>query len=303
MSLCVASHVVLDEIIDSEGGISESLGGPVCYGSLLAKTFNFTAHPATKAGRDILPKRDTLQECNIILNDDQIDNNNPTTRFRLVSKGNGGRDLFLLARCSRLEASDIPDTDGVVISPVFDEITGFTLDEIIKRKKNSFIMVDPQGFLRNVTDTGSVFNKTFLDLNLTGVSAIKADEEELSAMTGGVYSIEGMKMLRKKFGIEFVISTFSNNILFLHKNIIYTITLKKLNSPDHTGLGDILASGFTCAYLKERDPLWAICFGAGAVITSLLSKKTGVTKVPLRMNSIERNASYLYNMVKFKIVD
>ena len=44
-------------------------------------------------------------------------------------------------------------------------------------------------------------------------------------------------------------------------------------------------------------------FWSGAVITSLLSKKTGVTKVPLRMNSIERNASYLYNMVKFKVVD
>jgi fructose-1-phosphate kinase PfkB-like protein len=140
-------------------------------------------------------------------------------------------------------------------------------------------------------------------LDLTGVTAIKADEEELAALTGGVPSIDGMKILKKKFDIKFVISTYSNNILFLHKNILYTINLKKLDSPDHTGLGDILASGFSCAYLKEEDPLWAICFGAGSVVTALQSKKTGLEKVPTRKNLIERNTSYLYNTVKFKVID
>ncbi|HEU5120373.1 MAG TPA: ribokinase, partial [Candidatus Nitrosocosmicus sp.] len=191
----------------------------------------------------------------------------------------------------------------IVISPVFNEISVATLSAIKNKKNNQFIMVDPQGFLRKVNETNAVYSLAKLDLDLTGVTAIKADEEELSALTGGVSSIDGMKILKKRFDIKFIISTYSNNILFLHKNIIYSINLKKLDSPDHTGLGDILAAGFSCAYLKEKDPLWAICFGAGSVITALQSKKTGLEKVPTRMNLIERNASYLYNTVKFKVIE
>ncbi|KAA2279153.1 PfkB family carbohydrate kinase [Candidatus Nitrosocosmicus agrestis] len=303
MKLCVASHVVLDEIINANGESSESLGGPVCYGSLLAKTFGFAATPATKAGGDILPMLESLKACNVILKSSQIDKEMPTTRFRLVSRMSGGRDLFLLNRCSPIELKDIPEFDGIVISPVFNEISVTTLSAMIKNKNNQFIMFDPQGFLRRVTESNSVYNLTKLDLDLAGVTAIKADEEELSALTGGISSIDGMKILKKKFDIQFIISTYSNNILFLNKDILYTINLKKLDSPDHTGLGDILAAGFSCAYLKEKDPLWAICFGAGSVIAALQSKKTGLEKVPPRKNQIERNASYVYNTVKFKVID
>lgn len=303
MKLCVASHVVLDEIIDINGETSESLGGPVCYGSLLAKSFGFAATPATKAGGDILPMTESLKACNVNLTSNQIDKSMPTTRFRLISRANGSRDLFLLDSCSPIELTDIPEYDGLVISPVFNEISIATLSEIKNKKNNQFIMVDPQGFLRKVNENNAVYSLTKLNLDLTGVTAIKADEEELSALTGGVSSIDGMKILKKRFDIKFIISTNSNNILFLHKNIMYSINLKKLNSPDHTGLGDILAAGFSCAYLKEKDPLWAICFAAGSVITALQSKKIGLEKVPTRMNLIERNASYLYNTVKFKVIE
>ncbi len=303
MKLCMASHIVLDEIIDLEGKKTESLGGPVCYGSLLAKTFNFQSVPATRAGKDILESEMQLTKCNIRLNKSQVDPINPTTRFRLISKKNGGRELFLLSRCSPITINDIQDSDAFVLSPVIDEISPDTLSQIVNREKNRFIMVDPQGFLRKVSDDGSVTNKSHLELDLNGVSAIKADEEELSALTGGVTSVEGMKMLKKKYNLEFIISTVNNNIIFFHKNIIYSITLKKVDSPDHTGLGDILATGFSCAYLKEKDPLWAICFAAGSVITALQSKGRGIEKIPSSMRLIERNSTYFYNTIKFKVID
>jgi len=55
--------------------------------------------------------------------------------------------------------------------------------------------------------------------------------------------------------------------------------------------------------LKEKDPLWALCFGVGSIIASLSTNKKGLNKVPQKMNPIERNASYFYNLVKFKIID
>jgi sugar/nucleoside kinase (ribokinase family) len=189
------------------------------------------------------------------------------------------------------------------MSPVIDEICPDTLSQIVKREKDRFIMVDPQGFLRTVCENDSVINKKYLDLNLNGVTAIKADEDELSALTNGLTGVEGMMTLKKRYNIEFIVSTFDTNVIFLHKNIVYLIPLKKLESPDHTGLGDILATAFTCAYLKEKDPLWAICFGAGSVISALQSKKRGIEKIPSSLRLIERNSTYFYNTVKFKVVD
>jgi sugar/nucleoside kinase (ribokinase family) len=303
MKICIASHVALDEIIDLRGEKTESLGGPVCYGSLLAKTFNFSTFAATRVGNDMVRKLQLLRDCNIFLTENQIDKSNPTTKFRLILNKDSGRQLYLLSSCSEIKVNDFVDSDALLLSPIFEEISQDTLRKVVDNYGDRFIMIDPQGFLRYENSEGLILNRKRIDLDLKGVTAIKADPEELSALTGGTASIEGMIKLRDKFNLEFVISTGSNSIIFLHKNIVYTIKFKKIDSPDHTGLGDILATGFTCAYLKERDPLWAICFGAGSVISSLESKKTGVQKVPERMNLIERFASYFYNTVNFKVVD
>lgn len=303
MKICIASHVALDEIIDLRGEKTESLGGPVCYGSLLAKTFNFNTFAATKVGNDMVGKLQLLRDCNIFLTENQIDESNPTTKFRLILNNDSGRQLYLLSSCSEIKVNDFVDSEALLLSPIFEEISQDTLRKVVGNYGDRFIMIDPQGFLRYENSEGLILNRKRIDLDLKGVTAIKADPEELSALTGGTTSIEGMIKLRDKFNLEFVISTGSNSIIFLHKNIVYTIKFKKIDSPDHTGLGDILATGFTCAYLKERDPLWAICFGAGSVISSLESKKRGVQKVPERMNLIERFASYFYNTVNFKVVD
>ena len=303
MKVCIASHVALDEIIDLEGEKTESLGGPVCYGSLLPKTFGFGAFAATKVGNDMVEKTQLLKDCNIFLTENQIDKSNPTTKFRLVLNKEGGRQLFLKSSCSEISVEDFVDCNAFLVSPIYEEISQNTLQKVVDKFRGSFIMIDPQGFLRYKNKEGLILNRKSIDLDLSGVTAIKADPEELSAITGGTASIEGMIKIRDKFNLQFVISTCENSIIFLHKNIVYTIKFKKIDSPDHTGLGDILATGFTCAYIKERDPLWAICFGAGSVIASLESKKKGVQKVPDKMNSIERFASYFYNTIKFKVVD
>lgn len=304
MKICIASHIVLDEIVDLEGKSTESLGGPVCYGSLLAKAFNCSTITATRAGFDILDKKEILKNCNIFLREDQIDNTKPTTRFRLVLNKDEGRALFLLSKCSEITLHDFTNSDGVILSPVFDEISQDTIRQIVQQEKNRFIMIDPQGFLRHKNkDDQSIQIRKELDLDLNGITGIKTDEEELVALTGGIGSVDGMKILKKKYNLEFAISTGKNSIFFLHKDTLYTITFKKIDSPDHTGLGDILTTGFSCSYLKERDPLWAICFGAGSVIAALQSKKKGVEKIPNQMNLIERQATYFYNTIKFKTVE
>ena len=49
----------------------------------------------------------------------------------------------------------------------------------------------------------------------------------------------------------------------------YKIKLDHICARDSTGLGDILTAAFTCAYLKEKDPKWSLCYGAGAIKAAL----------------------------------
>jgi sugar/nucleoside kinase (ribokinase family) len=306
MKIGIASHIVKDSIIDSEGTKIESLGGPACYGSVIAKTFKLDAYLFTKVGNDISNKLEFLKENNIFIKNDQIDEKNPTTRFQLFLNKNGSRKLLLLDKCSPIDISyrDIDNLDGIILSPVIDEIPRNIFQNLAKTKKEKFIMLDPQGFLRNWNkETLLISYKEKLDLDFKGITAIKTDEEELSALTKGISSIEGMKLLKKKYCLEFVISTGYNSVLFLNKNILYSLSFNKIPNQDNTGLGDILTSGFSCSYLKERDPLWAICFATGSVIASLDANKKGLEKVPRKINLIERNASYFYNTIKFKIID
>ncbi|MGN6560453.1 MAG: PfkB family carbohydrate kinase [Candidatus Nitrosocosmicus sp.] len=307
MKIGIASHIVKDSIIDTEGNEIESLGGPACYGSIIAKTFKLDSYLFTKVGIDILKDLEFLKENGILIKKDkQIDEKSQTTRFQLILNKDGDRKMRLLTRCSHIEmnSTDTDNLDGIILSPILDEIPNELFDSITKTMKDKFIILDPQGFLRIWNkETLQILYKQYVDLELRGLSAIKTDEQELLALTNGIGSIEGMKLLKNKYNLEFVITTGFNQISLLNKNIVYSLSFKKIPTQDNTGLGDILTSAFSCAYLKEKDPLWALCFGAGAVVSSLNTNKKGLEKIPRKMNLIERNASYFYNTIKFKIID
>jgi len=79
----------------------------------------------------------------------------------------------------------------------------------------------------------------------------------------------------------------------------YWLSVNDIDTVDSTGVGDILCASFSCAYLREKDPIWAICFGAGAVKAALETREVGVAKIP-SMSKIEQTASYFYNAIGFQ---
>ena len=136
-----------------------------------------------------------------------------------------------------------------------------------------------------------------MTLDLSGITAIKVDKEELAALTGGLEGLEGMQFLQSK-GVKFVISTTDKAVHLLHDKMHYWVKVD-ISTSDYTGAGDILSAAFCCSYLKERDPLWALCFGAGAVRAALETKLTGLNKIPSK-SQIEHNAYYYYGTVAFQ---
>jgi sugar/nucleoside kinase (ribokinase family) len=296
----IASHIVLDTIKGIDGSVSESMGGPPCYCGITARRFGFDVSLATRVGKDFPAQmHQLLRDSDLIVSDRQVAAA-PTTRFSLVSEGDS-RKLVLNSKCDPLTAGEIRDmkVDCWLASPVVDEIPFDVLAAIKQNKgKKNFVMLDPQGYMRTVDNSGNVSMKESLDLDLSGITAIKVDSQEMSALAGGLQGVEGMQHLQSK-GIEFVVSTEHRVIHLLHKKMHYWIKLREVDTSDSTGAGDILSAAFCCAFMKEKDPLWAICFGAGAVRAALETKYIGLGKVP-QISKIEQSASYFYNTIGFQ---
>ena len=288
MKLDVISHCTIDtiEINDSEYVVP---GGPGCYCSLTARALKFDVKLHTKFGSDFT-LADYLTEQKIVF--ENAFSTEPTTQFTLQLV-NSERTLFLKNKCEIIN-NVILDTDSVIISPLFDEIP-LELFEKIKNDVN-FVLLDPQGFLRRVNSENKIYLER-TDLNLTGVSAIKVNSDELKALTNADH-LDGIKILQKK-GIDNVILTDKQNISLLSENKIYSITLPDITLNDTTGIGDIFSAAFCCTMLKEKDVLWALSFGGGAAQAALESGQIGLEKIPSK-GAVESNAYYFYNTIKFK---
>ena len=301
MKIAVASHIALDTIQDMKGRITESLGGPACYCSLTAREFKFKIELATKVGKDFSQdSRIMLRNNGISIKDTQI-TDSPTTRFRIVLKKES-RDLFLLSKSSPITIEDIKEikTDCWIVSPVIDELPYSVVKEIVNDNNNvEFVMLDPQGYIRTTNSDGRISLLSDLKMDISGISAIKVDPQELSALASGRKGIEGMQFLQVCKGVKFVISTEYRIVRLLYNKMHYWINLPEVDTPYSTGIGDILSSAFCCAYLKEKDPVWAICFGAGAVRAALETNLEGIDKIPSK-SKMEQSASYYYNTLSFQ---
>jgi len=186
------------------------------------------------------------------------------------------------------------DADGHLVSPIYHEITNETLKKI--KDNSNFLFVDPQGFLRQKDSQNNVFleNK---NIDLSGVSAIKVNPEEAKCIVNGTAD-EMMLALQKK-GVEHVLLTNKTEVSLLVKDKVYSISLPNKQIHDTTGIGDIFCSTFCCTMIKEKDFLWALCFAGGAAQAALDSKNIGLQKIP-KKGIIQTNASYFYNLVKFR---
>ncbi|MGI0097406.1 MAG: PfkB family carbohydrate kinase, partial [Nitrosopumilaceae archaeon] len=213
MKFAVFSHCTIDTI-ELDTSTNEQIGGAACYCGITAKNLKFDAKIHTKFGNDF-PKEFLLR------NKIEFENalsEQPTTRFKITISGSD-RTLSLLNTCEPIEYSKT-NADGIVISPVYHEITNDVYKKI--KQDSSFVLLDPQGFLRRTdSEKKIILEKT--DIDLSKISAIKTSPDELFCLTNNI-GIESMKNLQKR-GVEHVIVTNKREITILVKDKLYSITL------------------------------------------------------------------------------
>ena len=288
MKVGIFSHCTIDTIIyDNEQ--YDAPGGPASYCSFTARKQKHDVDLYTKFDSNY-PLDDFFKENNIITHNSLSKLN--TTHFRIELNGSD-RKLFVENICEEIEFVS-NDVDGVLISPVFDEISLETYSKI--KNTANFVFLDPQGFLREKNSKNEVVLKK-TDLDFKNINCIKTNPDELYSLTG-LSGNDGLKKLQK-LGVDYVIYTNKQEISLLVKDKLYSIALPKIVLTDTTGIGDIFSSTFLCTMLKEKDFLWALSFAGGAAQAALESKAFGIEKVPEK-NAVENNGSYFYNMVDFK---
>ena len=291
--LAVYGHCTVDRITIS-GDTYEQIGGSACYCAIMARRLGFDAHMLTRFGPDF--PRAYLDDERVTYADSAL-SSSMTTRFALSVAGGGGaeRTLKLEHACTPIDYEPSGDADCTVVSPLCGEISGETLAMV--KKDSAFLLVDPQGFLRVSGGGDGTVTLRRADLDLSGVGAVKASRDEAYHLTGASGD-EAMILLQKR-GVSNVLYTDGVNISLLNGDKIYSIVLPNKRIYDTTGVGDILCSAFCCTMIKERDFLWALCFAGGAAQAALDSKRVGLQKIP-RKGQVQVNASYFYNMVKFR---
>ena len=278
------------DTITLEGSQYEQAGGSGCYCSITAREFKFDVDLYTKFGTDFPHRYLTERKISI----PSADTATPSTRFSINITGSD-RTLKIENRCDDIDYVKT-STDGTIISPICNEISASVFSRI--RADSEFVLVDPQGFLRTQDSQKNVLLRN-VDLDLSGVGAIKVNPDEGRHLTGN--SGDAMMKSLQKQGIDHVILTDKTAVSMLAGDKIYSITLPNKQVYDTTGVGDIFCAAFCCTMLREKDFLWALCFAGGAAQAALDSGQIGLLKIPTR-GQAETNASYFYNLIKFRTV-
>jgi len=287
MKLAVFSHCAIDTIT-IDGNNYEQIGGAACYCGITARQFKFDVDLFTKFGPDFPKQYLTEHEINFTNSESKKN----TTKFAISIAGSD-RTLKLENECEPIDYSGI-SADGHIVSPIYHELSEDTFKKI--KDDSNFLFVDPQGFLRQKDSQNNIFLKN-TDLDLSEINAIKVNPDEAQHLVTGTHD-EMMLALQKK-GIEYVLLTNKTDVSLLVKDKVYSITLPNSQIHDTTGVGDIFCTAFSCTMLKEKDFLWALSFAGGAAQAALESKNVGLQKIPSR-GTIQTNASYFYNLVKFR---
>lgn len=287
MKLALFSHCAVDTIT-IDGNNYEQIGGAACYCGITARQFKFDVDLFTKFGPDF-PKQYLAEHKINFVNSESKKN---TTKFAISVIGSD-RTLKIQNECEQIDYTGI-SADGHLVSPIYHELADDTFKKI--KTDSNFLFVDPQGFLRQKDSQNNVFLEK-INLDLSDVNAIKVNPEDAQQLVTGTND-EMMLALQKK-GIEHVLLTNKTDVSLLVKDKVYSITLPNTQIHDTTGIGDIFCATFTCTMLKEKDFLWALCFAGGAAQAALESKNVGLQKIP-KKGTIQTNASYFYNLVKFR---
>ena len=293
--LLVAGGLTIDEVI-LRGERRTQPGGAALYTPIAAAKMGLKTGVVSKVGYDYSKEYlNKLSAVGIDPSSIKILRDVPTTRFLLNYTGDERR-LSLLGRCKPIEPKDLQSmrAEAIHIAPVFHEVPVEMVLELSERC--SFLSLDPQGYVRQVTQNGVVEPKVWFDARvLFHIRVFKSSIEELRWITGLRNPWKGIKKIRES-GPEVVVATWGRRgALMLAYENRYNIPAFPAQPVDPTGAGDAFIGGFLSQYLRCQDALWSASVGAS--LASFLIETKGC-RIDASVEDIHERANWVQKRIE-----
>jgi sugar/nucleoside kinase (ribokinase family) len=181
---------------------------------------------------------------------------------------------------------------------VFNEISPNLVKKA--RQRTTLLSADLQGFVRTVSDDGTVKNvKRDLQFLFQTCDLVKASQNEAEMQ----FQTMNRKMILRRMlreGLQYALLTLGKKgclIATRESNRMWHVpAFLDPQVKDSTGAGDILIGCWLSIYLELQDPVWAT--SVGSALSSLTSRRMGLSKFNFSRYELFRRASWVYNRVK-----
>lgn len=267
LDLITIGHFVLDLIISPRIACPKlTLGGPPTFVSLAANKLCCKVGVVSKVGEDFRKHLVWLHTNKVDLSNVQIVEDASTTRF-VITYNNGDRLLQLKNKAPKISLKDIPISlraKAIHVAPIANELSINTIRKL--RTRTQLLSIDPQGFLREFDETGSMKPKRLGDLSfLEHCDVFKLSIQEIKMITRHAQLGASIKQI-SKCGVKIVLVTLGKKgiLAYFGKEFYFIPACKPTTLKDSTGAGDVFIGAFLAEYVQGREPLWCCCTGSAA---------------------------------------
>ena len=264
VDLNIISHIVLDDknfyTEQPPRKITEQLGGPAAYASMVIPLLQTNTQCITSIGRDF-PEGYLLYLNSIKNYGLKIETSEKTTRF-LHEIHHDHRTLFLLAQAQSLDNSLFLLEGGkaCLLSPVYKEISRFSIEW--SKDNHDWVGVDVQGFVRKKDENSKIysyFDQSFFSYLIQKNDFIKYSLNEAMSYTKQKSYKEILDKLPKN-NVQ-IVTLGNKGIIYSDKGHFFKLVAPTQEVKDPTGAGDVLITSFLTKYLETEEVDFSLSFG------------------------------------------
>lgn len=261
----VVGHVAIDVNILPSGVIENALGGAPTYAGLQLVALKQSVGVVSKVGADFTEKFPLIYSKLGLDTEGILVAGGYTTTFENIYDEEGNRKQVCKHVAPKLFPEDIPssysDAASFYVSPIANEVTPELLKAI--KKESNFVMLDPQGILREIGRDGRVEVKPRdLGLFLRHVDVVKIGKEEAGVLRGSVK--EALEGIRKAGPRVVILTKGGEPVLALSDEGLIEVNPLRVEVKDMTGSGDVFGAAFLTRYMATRDVLDSTKFATAA---------------------------------------
>jgi len=198
--------------------------------------------------------------------------------LRYLDRHMSDRELVVLGIADKINLNEIPDealeAKAIILGPILKEIDANFVRELRSKLDDVFILVDPQGLIREIKGgkVVRVANKDVYDI-IAITNITKPNEHEAEVLFPGASPEKVAKKIYQINRFAGIVTVAERGSYIAFQNGVYHIPAYRTIERDPTGCGDVYAGAFIYYYIRHEHPLESAAFASA--IASFMVEDTG----------------------------